>query len=178
MITVRDVMCEDVIVVSPDTSVREIAQTLVREAIGGVPVVESDGTILGVVSASDIVRVAAREPEVELGFAPRRSPALRFGDGDDVVQAPSFYAPEVIPEWVRPVLLGDALDELDATAIMTPASFYVGPDVSIEEFADFLVRGRIHRALVLDKGTLIGIASSFDALRALARGGPQGEESP
>ena len=69
MITVRDVMCEDVIVVSPDTSVREIAQTLVREAIGGVPVVESDGTILGVVSASDIVRVAAREPEVELGFA-------------------------------------------------------------------------------------------------------------
>ena len=161
-------MSENVITVSPGTSVREIAQTLVREAISGVPVVDGDGRVVGVVSASDIVRVAAREPEVELGFSARRSPALEFDVGDDSGHAPSFYAPDLIPEWVRPVLLGDALDDLDARAIMTPASFYVPSDLPLEELAEFLVRGRIHRALVLDKGKLVGIVSSFDALRALA----------
>ena len=168
MTIVRDIMRERVVTVTPATSVREIAQTLVREAIGGVPVVDCEGTVLGVVSASDIVRVAAREPEAELGFVARRSPALEFADGDEVGRAPDFYAPDVIPEWVRPVLLGDALDDLDAMSIMTPASFYVSPELSLVQLADFLVRGRIHRALVKHEGKLIGIVSSFDALRALA----------
>ena len=171
MTRVRDIMGENVITVSPDTSVREIAQTLVRESISGVPVVDGDGTVVGVVSANDIVRVAAREPEVELGFAARRSPELEFDDGDNLGHTPSFYAADLIPEWVRPVLLGDALADLDATAIMTPASFYVLSDLPLEELAEFLVRGRIHRALVLDKGKLVGIVSSFDALRALASAG-------
>lgn len=171
MTEVRDIMQGDVVTVSPDTSVREIAQTLVREGIGGVPVLDGDGVVVGVVSATDIVRIAAREPEAEVGFMQRRAPALEPEDGDDLGQAPGFYAPEVIPEWVRPVLLGDALDDLDASAIMTPASFFVRPDLSLTELARFLVRGRIHRALVIEGGKLIGIVSSFDALRVLAGSG-------
>lgn len=167
MTTVRDIMQERVITVTPDVSVREIAQILVRESIGGVPVVDAEGTVLGVVSASDVVRATAREPEVELGYEPRRAPELEPEESGP--EHASFYAPDVIPEWVRPVLLGDALEGLDATAIMTPASFFVRPDLSLEEFAEFLVRGRIHRALVLDGGKLVGIATSFDALRALTR---------
>ena len=80
MTLVRDIMRDDVITVAPDTSVREIAQTLVRESIGGVPVVESDGTVVGVVSASDIVRATARDPEVELGFEVERTPELEVDE--------------------------------------------------------------------------------------------------
>ena len=167
MTQVRDIMHEDVITVRPDASVREIAQTLVREAIGGVPVVDDTGTVVGVVSASDIVRAAARDPEVELGFEVHRTPALEFDETEDGEQTSSFYSPEVIPEWIRPALAGDQLDGLDAASIMTPATFFVRPDVTLAEFAEFLVRGRIHRALVLERGQLVGIATSFDALRAL-----------
>lgn len=167
MTQVRDIMREDVITVQPDASVREIAQTLVREAIGGVPVVGDDGTVVGVVSASDIVRTTARDPEIEMGFEVQRTPPLEIEEGDDE-QASSFYSPEVIPDWIRPVLLGDQLDDLDAASIMTPASFFVRPDLSLQDFAEFLVRGRIHRALVLEQGQLVGIATSFDALRALS----------
>lgn len=167
MTHVQDFMREDVITVSPDTSVREIAQTLVREAIGGVPVVDDDGTVLGVVSATDIVRTAARDPEVEMGFEVQRTQPLEVDDTDDSVQTSSFYSPDLMPEWIRPMLLGDQLAGLDAASIMTPASFFVRPDLSLAEFADFLVRGRIHRALVLERGQLVGIATSFDALRAL-----------
>lgn len=177
MTRVRDIMRTDVFTVAPSTSVREIAQLLVREAVSGVPVVEEDGTVIGVVSASDIVRVASREPEAEIGFEPRRRPpALEHEEGDDLTGSAGFYAPDVIPEWVRPVMLGDALDDLDASAIMTPASFFVRPDLTLGELADFLVRGRIHRALVLERGRLVGIVSSFDALRALAGAGDEAAE--
>jgi len=170
MTRVRDIMQSDVITVTPETSVRVIAQTLVRASIGGVPVVDHDGTVLGVVSASDIVRATARDPEVELGFEVERTPPLEADETEteDEEQSSSFYAPDVIPEWIRPVLLGDQLDDLDAAAIMTPATFFVRPDLPISEFAEFLVRGRIHRALVLEDGQLVGIATSFDALRALS----------
>lgn len=167
MTQVRDFMHGDVVTVGPDASVREVAQTLVREAIGGVPVVDADGTVVGVVSASDIVRAAARDPEVELGFEVGRTPALEAGETEDGEETSGFYSPEVIPEWMRPALLGDQLDGLDAASIMTPASFFVRPDLTLAEFAEFLVRGRIHRALVLERGQLVGIATSFDALRAL-----------
>ena len=164
MTTVAEIMQTDVITVRRDASVREIAQTLVREGISGVPVIDDDGGVLGVVSASDIVRTAARDAEVELAFELRRSPTHGRADDDD---AEELGRPELLPEWVEPVLLGDQLDGLDAADIMTPASFSVRPDVELSEFAEFLVRGRIHRALVLDEGRLAGIATSFDALRAL-----------
>lgn len=170
MTRVRDIMRTELITVSPSTSVREVAQILVRESVSGLPVVEEDGEVVGVVSASDIVRIAAREPEAEIGFELRRTPELEWdeGEGDDLGQPGGFYVPEVIPEWVRPVLLGDALDDMDAATIMTPATFFVRPELTLRELADFLVRGRIHRALVLEHGKLVGIVTSFDALRALA----------
>ena len=171
MTRVRDIMHDEVITVTPDASVREIAQTLVRESIGGVPVVDGDGRVLGVVSASDIVRTAARDPEVELDFG--AVPGAVDTDPEDDEPTAGFYAPEEILEWIQPVLQGDRLDEIDAAGIMTPATFFVRPDLPISEFAEFLIRGRIHRALVLEEGQLVGIATSFDALRALAEAGTQ-----
>lgn len=52
--------------------------------------------------------------------------------------------------------------------IMTPVAFTVDPDMLISELADFLVKGRIHRALVVESGSLIGIATAFDLLRVMA----------
>ena len=146
MTHVRDVMQRDVVTLSPDMSVREVAQTLVREGIGGAPVTEEDGTVLGVVSARDVMRAAAHEPDVDVAF-----------EGDTPRSA-----------FTVPSLIGDALDERTALEIMTPAAFSVRPDLPLRELAEFLVRGQIHRALVLEGERLIGIVTSFDLLRVLA----------
>ena len=53
---------------------------------------------------------------------------------------------------------------------MTPVAFSVGPDDSLKELAEFLVRGRIHRAVVVEGDRLRGIVSSADVLRAVADG--------
>jgi CBS domain-containing protein len=47
--------------------------------------------------------------------------------------------------------------------------FSVPSTASLPELARFLLRGRIHRALVVDAGELVGIVSAFDVLGAVAQ---------
>ena len=47
-------------------------------------------------------------------------------------------------------------------------SFSVPPEMPIPDLCQFLVRGRIHRALVVEDGQLLGIVTSHDVLRGLA----------
>ena len=51
---------------------------------------------------------------------------------------------------------------------MTPAVFSVPSTTTVPELARLLLRGRIHRALVVDDGVLVGIVSAFDVLKAVA----------
>ena len=53
---IHDVMTHDVVTVSPDTSIGEVAQQLLEHRIGGVPVIEQ-GRIVGVITESDLFRV-------------------------------------------------------------------------------------------------------------------------
>ncbi|HLL85553.1 MAG TPA: CBS domain-containing protein, partial [Longimicrobium sp.] len=51
--------------------------------------------------------------------------------------------------------------------IMTPVAFSVDPDESLSDLARFFRRGRVHRALVMEDGVLIGVVTPFDVLHAL-----------
>jgi CBS domain-containing protein len=61
-----------------------------------------------------------------------------------------------------------AFDQHEIADIMTTATFTVRPDATVRELADFLARGRIHRALVVEDGRLVGIVTAFDVVRAIA----------
>jgi CBS domain-containing protein len=51
----RDVMVSPVITVKPSTSVRELAETLVKQRISAVPVVDERGQLVGIVSEGDLL---------------------------------------------------------------------------------------------------------------------------
>jgi CBS domain-containing protein len=50
----RDVMTRDVVSVTPDTPVRKIASLLVKHGIDAVPVIDSSGAPIGIVSEGDL----------------------------------------------------------------------------------------------------------------------------
>lgn len=58
---VIDLMASDPIVVSPDVPVVKVAQVLVDYDIGGLPVVDGSGRLVGVVSQTDLVRLWASQ---------------------------------------------------------------------------------------------------------------------
>jgi CBS domain-containing protein len=53
---VKDFMVKDVISASPSTSIKEVMTMLVREKIGGLPIVDESGVLRGIVTDGDILR--------------------------------------------------------------------------------------------------------------------------
>jgi len=57
----RDIMTRKVYTISPEASVQEVAQLLSRKSISGVPVIDKDGRIIGIVTEADIIGKVNRE---------------------------------------------------------------------------------------------------------------------
>jgi CBS domain-containing protein len=77
-VDVGDVMTRDLVTVTPETTLREAARLMVQNQIGCLPVVSPDGTFVGLVTETDLIRSALlwEEPgaEPELGV---EQPATR-----------------------------------------------------------------------------------------------------
>jgi CBS domain-containing protein len=175
---VRDIMKTEVVSVRPDTTVRELVKLLAEHRIGGVPVLGDQDELVGIVTATDLVRLAADAALVPLDdLLSHVSPAddgrpddlLSFlesgawGEGDSL--APVASAGEGGEEM--------GYEEYQVRDLMRAASYSIGPDASIEELAHLMLRGRVHRTPVIDHGRLVGIVTTFDVLRAVA-----GEAAP
>lgn len=180
MIVVLDIMQTDVVSVTSDINARELARKLAAEDISGAPVIDGGGALVGVVSQTDLVRLAAREQGLDLavtaahldvasGYDEARDPEDDPGELD----AHGFFVPDELPFSARSVLEAVPESRFDLTTveeIMTPAFYSVRPDLPVPELADYLARGRIQRAVVVEDGRLIGIVTALDVLRAVADG--------
>lgn len=175
MLKVRDIMVTEVFTVTPDTPVRRLTRLLADEEISGAPVVDEQGRPVGVVSATDVVRLAADDTDVRVRTTRARMESTAPDpEGEEPEADPyGFFLPED-SAFAAERLLGQIPEsEFDAATvadIMTPVSFTVEPDADVSELADFLVRGRIHRAVVVEAERLVGIITSGDVLRAVAGG--------
>lgn len=142
---VRDVMTAKVVTASIDTSVAEIAGTLAANRISAVPIVDSAGHVLGMVSEGDLFR------RIETGTQVRRSWWLELF-ADPTAQAREFSK----QEGVR------------AEHVMTRPVISVGEDTSLARVADLMQAHGIKRLPVVREGKLVGIISRADLVHALA----------
>jgi len=55
--TVKEIMTTDVLTISPDTTLKEVGTILKEKRISGLPVVDTDGSLLGIVTMTDLLRV-------------------------------------------------------------------------------------------------------------------------
>jgi CBS domain-containing protein len=144
----RDVMSKPVISVHPDTPLREVARLLLDKKISAVPVVDNNGTLIGMVSEGDLIRPdrAARE-------AWRQSWLEIFAEGEPL-------APELLA-WLQS-------QNHNARAVMSAPAVTVTEDTELGEIARVLITHRIKRVPVVRDGRVTGIVARDDLLRALA----------
>ena len=138
---VRDVMTTTVISVTPDRPLREVARLLTQHKVSGLPVVGRDGWVLGVVSEADFL-ARGSEPGGRSGFVGRL-----FGRRPSPAQASARTAGEA----------------------MTSPAITIGPEASVREAADSMVRRRVNRLPVVDDGRLVGIVTRADLVRVFTR---------
>ncbi|NJD19519.1 MAG: CBS domain-containing protein, partial [Gemmatimonadetes bacterium] len=98
MLTVRDIMSPAVVTVSPGATVRQLARVLADGEISGAPVVNEEGTLVGVVSATDVVRFAADDTDVHVTGAARSAgsaeiPSPNFDEEPDSVNRSRSSSP-------------------------------------------------------------------------------------
>ena len=175
MLTVRDVMNEDVTTAAPDMSVHQLTRHLADAEVSGMPVVDASGNLMGVVSSTDVVRFASEDAGVQVARTDLGASDLVQDPSEDVEEVDpfGFFLPEDSPIQSRVALqhvTESRFDSVTVADIMTPVTFSVEPDMSVTELAGFLVRGRIHRAVVVEGGRLVGIVTSGDVLTAVADG--------
>jgi CBS-domain-containing membrane protein len=139
-------MTADVLTVSPNTSVRDIAALLLQRRISAVPVLDTKGRVVGIVSEGDLMHRA------ETGTERSRSRwSELFSDTKDLAR-------EFLKSHGR-----------RAADVMTRPVVSVTEDVHVAEVARLFGSRRIKRVPVLRDGRLVGIVSRADLLGGLAR---------
>ena len=142
---VRDVMTPNVISVKADEPILKAAQLMLQNRISGLPVVDANGALMGVVTEGDFLRRG------ELGTSRRRPKWLEFLVG------PGRLASEYVHQSGRKV-----------AEVMTPNPLTVGENNSLETVVKLMERRRIKRIPVMRDGRMVGIISRANLMHALA----------
>jgi len=146
----RDVMETGVLSVGPTTSLLDVHRLFTEEEISGAPVVDDDGTLLGVITATDLLRAVQEEHDAG------RVAQNYFRD----------LLPYSSPDWSSaPEDFQDRLRELRAEDVMTVEVLTIAPETPIPLVARALREHRIHRVFVSQDTQLVGVISAFDLLK-------------
>lgn len=95
---VREVMTKDVAAVGPNVPLRDVASLLIVREISGVPVVDKTRRVLGVVSESDLIRVAGGKERPHRGFALGRRFRRRTAGAEMTSPAITITADRLVAE--------------------------------------------------------------------------------
>jgi len=147
MITAKDIMTTEVITISPEAKVTEAARKLLEHRINGLPVVDENGRLVGIICRSDLIAQQKRIP----------LPSL-FNLLDSFIPMGSFKNYEKEMEKIAAITVAQA---------MTPGPVTVGIEDSLEKIAGLMVDKNLHTIPVLRYGKLVGIIGKEDVLQTL-----------
>ena len=151
----RDIMNPDLLLARESMTVGELATFLTENEISGAPVVDEEGTLIGVVSLADVGRVAANIG----GVAPDRSgPDFYLRGWEDIYDAEDLQKLKVEG------------NDVQVSTIMTRTIHSVSEDATVRDVARAMVRDHVHRLLVTRAadGGPAGIVSTMDLLKVVA----------
>jgi len=140
---VRDVMTERVFTVTRDTSLKVAATRMIEYGVSGLPVVDGEEVVVGVVSETDVL------------FKERVAP-----DRKGVVDWLVHYGED--PPLAK-------LEARTAGEAMTTPAVTIASGRSVQDAATLMLDLSIDRLPVVDSGQLVGIVTRADLVRAFAR---------
>lgn len=140
----RDIMTAEPITVPPDTPLEAVAALMAERHISGLPVIDANGQLVGLVTDGDLMRrLSAKEDKPASFFA-----ALLGANADQAIAYARAH--------------GRRVRDVMSTHLAT-----VTEDTTVEEVAHILESKRIRRVPVVRDGKLMGVVSRADLLRAV-----------
>ena len=140
----EEVMTREVISIDPDATVLQAARLMLQHHISGLPVIDKDGNLVGVLSEGDFLR--RRETKTER----RRSRWLEFLMGPGRVAAEYSHSH------------GSKVSE-----VMTPDVQTVDEVTPLEDIVELMEHRRIKRVPVICGGQVVGIITRSNLMHAM-----------
>jgi CBS domain-containing membrane protein len=141
-VTAAEIMTTDVVAVNPDTPVAEVAAAMGSRGVSGVPVVDAEYKVVGVISEKDFLsRMGVKEPRNFMSLV-----------------AGCLKTKGCVALPIKHALAKD---------IMTSPAVTVAPGTPVRDIAALLTQKSINRVAVTDPGgRLLGLVSRGDIVQA------------
>lgn len=146
MLKAKDFMTRDVITIRPEATVEELARLLIKHKISGVPVVDNEKNLIGIVTENDLISQNKR-----------------------------LHIPTVIRLFDAFIVLGsgkieDEIKNMTATTvgeICTKQVVSIIEQTTLQEVATIMSEKKIHLLPVLKDKAVVGIVGKADIVRAM-----------
>ncbi len=150
---VEDFMTRRVVTITPDTTLLAAAKLMLEHRVGGLPVLDASGRIIGIFSESDLLR--------EEGKSEDGSPWLQMMVGPD-------GEPAEPPR----------LDTRKVGDVMTRQLITIAPAASIAQACRLLHEHHLRRLPVVENDKLVGMIARPDLVRAVAVSAEEASPAP
>jgi len=143
-------MTRDVVTVTKEMTIEELARLFARHAISGAPVVDEEGGLIGIVTENDLIKMEQR-----------------------------LHIPTVITILDAVIYLGSSKkfeEDIKRMAATKVADIYkkdvvtVSENATLQEVATIMSEKNIHHLPVIKKGKIVGIIGKKDIVKAIAKG--------
>jgi CBS domain-containing protein len=147
--TAKDIMTPDPVTVTRELPVTEAAHLMSEKRVGALPVLDGAGKLIGLVTEGDLIMQDAK---------------VHFPTYLHLLGGFIFYpgSTERFESDLKKAVGATVAD------VMTTDPITVSPDATVEDVATLLVEQEVSRLPVMDGGTLVGIISKSDIVRAIA----------
>lgn len=149
MVTAQDIMTRDVITVKKDLPISELSEIFIEKKINGIPVVDDDGAVIGMVTESDLI-----EQNKNLHIPT----VISLFDAVIYLESHKKFEEELKK------LTGSKVEDIYTKEVIT-----VPPDKPIIDIASIMAEQDIHTIPVVEHGKLLGIIGKVDILKGMAQ---------
>lgn len=149
MLKAKDIMTSNVITVSPDTTIEELARILIEHKISGAPVVDENGDLCGVITENDLISQKKRLhiPTV-----------VRLFDAYIMLESSAKIEKEIKK------MAAATVKDICVKDVIT-----VTEDTPIEDIATIMSEKKVHLIPVVEGKKIKGIIGKVDIIRGIAK---------
>jgi CBS domain-containing protein len=145
----KDIMTTEVVTVTPEDTVEEVAKIISERGISGIPVVDVSGKLVGIVSEGDII---TRSKNLHIPTHIQLLGGVIYLEGTKKLESD-----------LRKMVAFQVKD------LMTSKVFTVSPEAQVAEIATIMTEERVNRIPVVENGIVVGIVSRADIVRTLIK---------
>ena len=147
MLNASDIMTTEVITVKTNTSLKELAKILYENHINGVPVVDDDGLLIGIICESDLIR---KDKKLHIPTVVTIFDAVLY-----------LESPKKMEKEIQRVN-ATTVEDLYSKEVLT-----VDEKTPVDEIATLMTQKKIYTIPVMDGDRLVGIIGKADLIRTL-----------